>query len=142
MSDVCSFEMIILKKDKERVDKIMFDEVVEWSEEDDNDDNENGTVTLFEDEANYGYYEQCRDLAKAGIAFFGYNGAGSGYGQGVFACYDGHLAEANAIEDGPVALVNCNGSIDETSLENAQDYYQTLELVKEYFKEKGIDANS
>lgn len=139
MSDVCNFDMIILKKDKEKVDEVMFGEIVDWREENDNED---GTITLVEYEANYGYYEQCRDLAKAGIAFFGHNGTGGEYGQGVFACYDGHLAEANAIEDGPVALVNRNGNVDETSLKNAQDYYQTLEQVEKYFKEKGIDADS
>lgn len=139
MSDYCNFDMTILKKDKEKVDEIMFGSIVRWPEENDNED---GTVTLVEYEANYGYYDQCRNLAKAGIIFSGYNGAGGGYGQGVFACWYGHLVEANAIEDGPVALVNCNGNIDETSLKNAQDYYQTLELVKKYFKENTIDANS
>lgn len=139
MGDACNFDMVILKEDKEKVDKIMFGEAVGWPEEEDNGD---GTITLVEYEANYGYHNQCRKLAKAGIVFSGYNGAGGGYGQGVFACYDGHLAEANAIEDGPIALVNCNGSIDETSLENAQDYYQTLEQVEKYFKDKGINADS
>lgn len=140
MSDCCNFDMTILKRDKEKIDEIMFSEVVRWSEENDNED---GTITLVEYEANYGYYDQCRRLAKAGIVFSGFNGAGGGYGQGVFACYGGCLAEANAIEDGPVALVNCNGSVDETSLKNAQDYYQTLEQVERYFKDNGLkNANS
>lgn len=139
MSDTCIFDMVILKEDKEKVDEIIFGKAVEWPEE---NDNENGTITLVEYEANYGYYDQCRKLAKAGIVFSGYNSAGGGYGQGVFACYNGHLAEANAIEDGPVALVNCNGNIDETSLKNAQDYYQTLEYVEKYFKDEGVNADN
>jgi hypothetical protein len=138
MSDTCYFQIDILKKDKEKVDEIMFDlepgSRLRWPEEEDNED---GTVTLIEHEARYGYLDQRNKLAEAGIVFHGQHGAGSCYGECIFACYDKRHVEANAIDYGPVALVNCNGTVDMSSLRNAQNYYQILELVKKYFKEKG-----
>ena len=89
-------------------------------------------------EANYGYLLQREKLAETGVVFEGHHGAGSAYGECVFACYDGEHVEINATEGSPVALVNRNGEVDETSLKNAREYYATLDLVEKYFKGNGI----
>ena len=141
MSDTCYFEMTVLKKDVEKINKIMFGNCkgCPWGEENENDD---GTISLIEYEANYGYYDQLLKLAEEGIVFEGSHGAGGGYGESVFACCNGKQVEASAIEGAPVAHVHKDGNIDAGVRACIEDYYQTLEAVNEYFKENGINANS
>jgi len=129
--------MTILKKDKEIVDKIMFGEdwvrypSGPWCEEDDNGD---GTITLAESEANYGYWDERQALVKAGMVFEGYHGPGGEYGENVFACFNGKHVQAIAVEATPVAFVNKDMSVEDDSLKDARDYYELLEQVEEHFK--------
>ena len=134
MGDRCFFSMTVLKEDRDRVTNIMFGEgwaKYPWPEEEDNGD---GTITLIEHEANYGYWDQRQELAKAGMVFEGYHGAGGEYGECVFACINGEHVDAAAIEATPVALVNREGQVEGGSLKAARDYYQVLEQVEEHFR--------
>jgi hypothetical protein len=133
--------MVVLKKDKEKVDEIMFEgyEDFGWPEE---YDNENGTVTLTEYEANYGYIDQRKKLAEAGIVFEGHYGAGGEYLESLFVGYENRHIEITAMDGSPAAIVNKDGSIDKATRLDIQDYYQTFELVEKYFKDKGINADS
>ena len=137
MGDRCYFSMRVLKKDKETVGKIMFGEdwvrypSGPWCIEDDNGD---GTITLIQDEADYGYLDQRQALAEAGMVFEGYHEPGGEYGENVFACFNGKHVQAVAVEAAPVAFVDKDGSVEEDSLKDAKEYYELFEQVEEHFK--------
>lgn len=140
MENSCFFEMIVLDKEKAKINKIMFDdEDIQWTEETMCSDSPS-TILLTEHKASYAYYEERQKLAAAEINFYGNHGHGGDYDGYVFACYSGKQVEACAIESQPVAIViSINGDVDETSLKNAREYYQTLDLIEKYFD---ADANS
>lgn len=143
MSDRCYFSINVLKGDVEKVNEIVFGkcEGCKWSEEDDSFDYD-CVVNLVEYEANYGYFDERKRLEKEGIVFFGVHGSGGTYGEFVFACDGDKQAECNAIESIPVAIVDFNGNVSETSLKDAQEYCKTLMFVEKLFKDMSTDAGN
>lgn len=136
MSDSCVFSMNILKKDRDRVTGIMSGGLwtkFSWPEEKDNGD---GTVTLIEYDANYGYLDQRKELAKAGIVFEGYHYSGGTYSEAVFACYGSYHIDVVAVESTPVAPIDKNGEPERASVKAAKEYYRILALAENYFSKK------
>lgn len=134
MSDRCYFQMTVLKKDVKQINEIMFDgQSGDWAGVTDNND---GTVTLIDYEANYGYGTETGKLAEAGIVFKGFHGYGGEYGECRFACYNKKHTCVNSIQGGPVVFVSRSG-IDEAGLKHVKEYYATLDSVEKQFKDNG-----
>jgi len=55
----------------------------------------------------------------------------------VFGCFDGKHLQSAAVEVIPVALVNRDAIVEESSLKSAREYYEVLEQIEEHFKIKG-----
>lgn len=132
MGDRCYFQMTAAKGDVEKINEVIFNGDSDcWEEV---IDNEEGTVTLIDYEANYGHFNQLMKLAEAGIVFEGFHHSGGEYDGCEFACYDGKYAAVNAVEGGPIVLVGRSG-VDKTGLKHVKEYYATYDFVEKYFRE-------
>jgi hypothetical protein len=136
MGDSCYFKMTVLKEDVKQINEIMFGDDSDgcWAEVDDNND---GTVTLIDYDANYGYHDQREKLAEAGIIFEGFHGPGGEYGECHFACYDGSHIAVSSVEGGPVVSVSRSGA-NEEALKCVHKYYATLDSVEKHFKDNSV----
>jgi len=134
MSDTCWFEMVVDREDVRKVNEVMFNtkDNLYWNEviEDENDN----TLTLISDEANYGYYNELKRLTEAKINFYGKHDSGSGYEAARFACFDGKYRGVATINDEPAALVGRDG-ISEASVKNIWEYYAIYDLVIAIFRD-------
>lgn len=135
MSDCCWFSMSILKADRDKATGIMFGK--EWTEYtwSGEDDNKDGTVTLVEYDADYGYMDRREKLAEARVPFEGQYGPGGEYGEAVFASHGGQHVDVVAVDGLPVVIVYEDGEVDKAGLETAREYYLVLKRAQEYFSE-------
>jgi hypothetical protein len=95
---------------------------------DDAESHDDGTTTLLDGEADYGWSTELQDLAeRKHIPFVGCHGAGDEYGAQEF-CSDGQTY--HEIPEGPMvlALIHDDGAveIDEDSLGEIKEYAATL----------------
>ncbi len=99
MGDRCYVRVTFRESDTPKVNEILgggenpFDEL--------EDDGRPGVVVGIAFEANYGWVEEMLLLARAGVPFQVYNGAGSEYGDGLgVSTGDGKIVEAGADMNG------------------------------------------
>ena len=130
MADRCWIHMTFKEKDQKEFKNILGDI---WDEE----YAEKGTINAHTCEANYGLSDERLELAEAGLAFYGYHGAGGDYGEIAFACYEGEEREINADYDGkPVVNIYEDGLILDRDIDEAIKYWDIHKQAKEYIDGK------
>jgi hypothetical protein len=83
-------------------------------------------------EANYGLWDELRDLAEAGIPFEGSHNSGGSYDGAVFVSDGNEYANCCTCLDmgGPVALVNSDGTVDFAMKREADLYWRLRPLAE------------
>ena len=87
---------------------------------------EDGAVTLYFDEVDYGLYVERQELAKSDVPHYGWHGDGGNYSATAFVAADGEWAEILRAGDDIVAPVNEKGEIDNRYRKEIQLYYRLL----------------
>lgn len=128
MGDTCSLNLRFARKDLEKFNEVLKDEI--WNgtfwDEDQGDDEE---VMAIIYEANYGWNNQLEKLVIASLTFIAEHSAGSEYGPMAFACYQGDYTEIS-IDVGSTPMVAApNGCVDEVGLDIIRKYYKILDKI-------------
>ena len=137
MSDTCCLNIKFLRKDLPAFNKVLEnqiwgDEHVFWDE--DNGDDVLIDATVFE--ANYGWYDEIRNLAVAGLTFLSNHGEGSYYGRYAYVCYKGNLAECEVdFNNNPVCIVDRMGKLNRDEYNKCINYYDIEEMCIELFEQ-------
>lgn len=138
MGDRCYLQFDIAKKDYAKVVEVLAnldpgntDSMSEIGTQDE------GRITIEVVEANYGWHDELKALAEAGLTFSGSHGSGGNYGGMHFACWKGQYAECDGSETGlimcPVVLDGENNPrIDEAAFENIKEYCRLDSLAEAY----------
>lgn len=129
MRDRCWLEMRFPRKDLPRFNEILKDKLWEgvfWDEEN-GDERE---VFAVVHEANYGWYDEIRALARAGLTFAASHGAGGEYGPCVYACYKGKLVGCSADWDGNPVVPVTRGCLHKVAYENCLKYWKLMEKIE------------
>ena len=88
-------------------------------------------------EANYGYWDQTQNAAKAGCVFYGSHGSGSEYGAGGFVGVGEKFYGVDMGHDGyPTVDVQDDGKLDQKDLENVREYLKARKVVRTEFGEE------
>jgi hypothetical protein len=98
-------------------------------------DNQDGTVTLEEMEANYGYIDVRDSVARAGIIFEVSHGAGDDYGEALFCSFDGVSYDAETTFQSGDPAVNVDrdtGQINEAQLERVREFVEARKRALAY----------
>ena len=105
MGDRCYLEITLRRSDLDRFGKHL-DAAPgeEWWDHLDEEANQPGIVTASVYEANYAWYDQRMNAAKADIPFYGYHAEGGEYGSYAFASWAGKLYEAPLSHEGDLML--------------------------------------
>lgn len=109
MGDRCWLSLTMRQSDLKAFRKFVpWDEDEWWNDREDNDD---GSVELTVEEANYAWTEELTKAAEEGrLPFYGQHGSGGCYGGGVFASDGEVFAEKEASHDGlPTVEHNMQG---------------------------------
>ena len=133
MGDRCYLSMRFRKVDTPRVCEF-FDEDLATFERG-LTDNQDGTVTLEENEANYGYSDVRDCMAQAGIIFEGFHGAGDDYGEALFCSFDGVSYDADSIfqsGDPAVSVDRDTGEINEAQLNRVREFVEARKKALAY----------
>ena len=105
MGDRCYLEITLRRSDLSRfaphID-VAPDE--EWWDHLDEEQDRPGIVTASVYEANYAWYDERMNAAKADIPFYGYHADGGEYGSYAFASWAGKLHEAQLSHEGDLVL--------------------------------------
>ena len=135
MSDTCWLNIEFRKEDLPKFNEVLEYENEFWDEA--QLDEEEIRATVYE--ANYGWYNEIQDLAKAGLTFTVSHGAGGEYGPCVYACYKGDLAGCSADWGGTPVVPVAKEGVDEGYLEECMRYYRILKRVEadENVRKKG-----
>lgn len=105
MGDRCYLELTIRQSDLSRFAPYIDVEPDEkWWDRLDEEEDLPGIVTGSVYEANYAWYDERMNAAKAGIPFYGYHAEGGEYGSYAFASWAGNLHEAPLNHDGALIL--------------------------------------
>lgn len=85
-------------------------------------------------EANYGWWTELTELAKAGVVFHGWHDAGGTYGDGVFCSWDSEYFEAEALYDwtGPAVALDEDGNPIPSGLARARAYLAAFKKAVAY----------
>ena len=135
MSDTCWLHLMFARKDLEKFNEVLKDEMRpdengEWWDEDQNlEDDDEVSVIIYK--AINGWCNQIENLVKAGLTFSGEHSAGGSYGPMAFACYKGEYVELNTdIEGNPTVLVSRPGVVDNKEMERVKKYYEIIEKTE------------
>ena len=124
MGDRCWISITFRKKDQKKIEEEFFFEEL---------DEDNTIFTGYECDVNYGGFDGRERLAEESLTFYGFHGAGVGYGERAFACYKGKQVEINADYDGnPVASVLPDGTIPKIERDDAIEFWKIYKQAKEY----------
>ena len=124
MGDRCWISITFRKKDQKKIEEEFFFEEL---------DEDGSAITGQSSGINYGGCEEQQRLAEESLTFYGFHGAGAGYGECAFACYKGKQVEINADYDGnPVASVLPDGTIPKIEKESAIEFWEIHKQAKEY----------
>ena len=106
-----------------------------WWDHLDEDADHPEEVTVSVHEANYAWYDERMNAAKAGIPFYGTHGEGGEYGSYAFASWAGKLHEVPLSHDGDLVL-----AVDEnlkpvcaTARRHLRQYVSALRKIKSHF---------
>ena len=124
MSDTCQFYICFARKDLDKFNEVLEDEMwrgVWWNDNLNDDDDDEIDAVVYE--AEKGWNNQIRELAKAKLTFYGSHSAGGDYGPMVFVCIKGDFVECSSDIDGfPVVSVGYDGFV-EHQMEQAMKYW-------------------
>ena len=105
MGDRCYLEITLRREDLSRFAPHIDATAEEgWWDRLDEDDANPGIVTASVYEANYAWYDERMNAAKADIPFYGYHAEGGEYGSYAFASWAGKLHEAPLSHEGDLVL--------------------------------------
>jgi len=145
MGDRCYLEIEFSRNDLPRFNEILKDKLwdgVFWDEE--NGDELKVVAVVYE--ANYGWYDEIRALARAGLTFTVYHGAGGAYGPCVYACYKGDLVGCSADCDGNPVVPVTRGSLHKVAYQDCLKYWKLVEKIeietKQHTKEVDHEDNA
>jgi hypothetical protein len=97
-------------------------------------------VEVEDCQANYGFWDQTQDAAKAGCVFYGSHGAGGEYGCGGFVGVGEKFYGIDQSHYGnPTVCVEDDGTVSETALENVREYLKAKKVVRTEFGEENND---
>lgn len=128
MSDTCSLTLQFARKNLEKFNEVLKNEI--WNDtfwDEDQGDEQEVMAIIYE--ANYGWYDQLQSLAKEGQTFTAEHGSGSEYGPCACACYQGNRVDVSTNEDGTPFVAAPNGKVSEKDLDNVRKYYEILEKI-------------
>lgn len=123
MGDRCYLSMRVRRTDYERLEMAPVFGAIEEEHGD--------TLTLSDDQANYGLYSAREEWANQGAVFEGQHSEGGEYSGAVFASDGKRSIDVPAIEGRPVVEVNSDGEVVEKDLEHAREYLDVLSRAKE-----------
>jgi hypothetical protein len=91
-------------------------------------------IDLTEDQANYGWYDQLRELARRDIPFFGSHSAGGEYSASVFASYNEEIdwIEIPGMDGRPVIEIFPGGYVSQSELERVLMYFDRYESAHQF----------
>lgn len=105
MGDRCYLEITLRREDLSRfAPHIDATPEEEWWDRLEEEEDRPGVVTASVYEANYAWYDERMNAAKANIPFYGYHAEGGEYGSYAFASWAGKLHEAPLSHDGYLVL--------------------------------------
>ena len=90
-------------------------------------------VEVYDEEANYGHYEELNDLENKGVVFFGEHGSGGCYTEQVFACDGTSVNWCPSVDRDPVARISEEGRPCADSMQRAKDYLKSLKAARDIF---------
>ena len=140
MGDRCYLEITLRRSDLDRFGKHLdAAPEEEWWDRLDEEDDRPGVVTASVYEANYAWYDERMNAAKADIPFYGYHAEGGEYGSYAFATWAGKLHEAPLSHEGDLVL-----AVDENlkpitakARRNLRQYVAALRKIKSDFASAG-----
>ena len=128
MSDTCWLRINFARKDLDKFNEVLKDEIYNgefWDEED--GDDEEIMATIYE--ANHGWCREIESLAKAGLTFTVEHSAGAEYGPCAYACYHGECIDVSTDNDGTPTVIAPKGCVDEKGLSQVKKYYEILDKI-------------
>ena len=135
MGDRCYLEITLRREDLSRfAEHVNAAPEAEWWDHVTEEEECSGVVTLSLHGANYAWFDERTEAAKAGIPFYGRHDSGGEYGPYCFASWRGNLHEAPVDHDGNLCV-----AVDEdlkpigSDLAFLRRYVRTLKKVKAAF---------
>ena len=129
MSDTCYLQISFPRKDLPKFNEVLKDELYDgvfWDE----DIGDDYQVEAIIYEANYGWYDQIRALASAGLTFSVFHGAGAEYGPCVYACYKGELVGCSADWDGNPVVPVTKGVLHKVAYQDCLKYWELMDKIE------------
>ena len=129
MSDTCWLELIFARKDLDKFNELLKDEIWEgtfWDE----DIGDESIVHAIIHEANRGWSIYIPPKFNSGLTFHGSHSAGGNYGPMAFACYKGDYADVGSDVEGTPMIRVHKGGIDVQEYKWALKYYAILERIE------------
>ena len=124
MGDRSCGTFYIMKRDMEEAEKL-FPYKPSWTDE----SGDSGLVEVCFDEISGGGYSLAEELEEAGIAFEWHWGAGCSYDAG-FAVSTPSTGCVEVSSEGPIAVVNRDGSVDQHYIDQAMKYYEAADAFE------------
>ena len=136
MGDSCFLEITMRRSDLPRfASHIDAAPEEKWWDRLDEDENRPEIVTVSVYEANYSWYDERMNTAKAEIPFYGYHAEGGEYGSYAFASLAGKLHEAPLSHEGDLMLAVDENlkPISSKARRNLRQYVAALRQLKSDF---------
>lgn len=92
--------------------------------------NEDESIEMIEEEANYGNYEELDNLAGEGIPFYGWNGQGSEYGPVAYAS-NGRTVDFSTCDEQGNLTVRFNEDTLDSNQEDIEECKKYVEILKQ-----------
>ena len=137
MGDRTYLKMDIASIDEKKADEIMGGVNSFFSRYEEQDDP--AILELFEEDANYGYYCEREEWAKAGLIFRGSHNEGGDYGAQLFCAIDGvhYCVDAGHNSSNPMCPIDREtGNPMKAELQAIWDYLEAMEKVEKYFEQR------
>jgi hypothetical protein len=136
MGDRCYLELTLRRSDLARfAPHIDAAPEEKWWDRLDEDEANPELVTASVYEANYSWYDERMNAAKADIPFYGYHAEGGEYGSYAFASWAGKLQEAPLSHEGDLILAVDENlkAISSTARRQLRQYVTALRRIKSDF---------
>ncbi len=142
MSDSCGLTITFRRDELKEFNEVLKDEILNevfWNE-DHGDDTEVIAVIY---EAGYGWYDELKELTKAGLTFYGDHSEGGDYGACTFAGHKGKSQTVLSNRDGcPVVTVPENLQLHEDELNDVKEYWEIYRKAVAYIEREKEDITS
>ena len=141
MGDRCYLEITLRRSDLDRFGKHLDAAPgAEWWDHLFEEEGSPGVVTVSVHEANYAWFDERAEAARAGIPFYGRHESGGEYGPYCFASWKGKMREAPLDHDGnlSIAVDEDLKPIGDTNF--LRRYVRTLKKVKAAFAKVQVET--